>query len=578
MPSTSRTTLSTLLRGHRRLVALLAVTSMIGGIAEAVFLVVLTRAAFAITAGKSEMGILAGRTLSVNWALLLAFMLVLGRVAMSAATTWYSARLNAHITRQLRQRLASAYLRSTWAAQQGARSGRLQELVVSYSNAGANMVASFAGGVVGGFTLFALLGLAAGVDPVGSVIALVALGVLGSALRPLRARIQVHARRAAADGMELAVATNEISGLGMEMHVFDVREQVDHRVGVLLDAGVASSLRLNLVRGLVPSIYTGLAYIALVGAIALASIWNEATLTSLGAVMLVMLRSLSYGQQLQTAFSGVQSSLPAANELLEEIDRYESQVFVDAGDHVEAVMPLALDGVSFHYVEGQPVLAEVSAEFVSNELVGVVGPSGSGKSTLVQLLLGLRDPVAGHVLANRIDIRGLLHADWARKVTFVPQHPVLINGSVADNIRFYREGFSDADVERAARQAGLHDEVVAFPAGYAHQVGDRGGSLSGGQQQRLCIARALVARPELLILDEPTSALDAKSEALIRDTINGLRSSMTVIIIAHRLSTLDDCDRIMIIQHGVIVAFDTPTNLRESDNFYTEALALSGLS
>ncbi|MCY7300272.1 MAG: ATP-binding cassette domain-containing protein, partial [Ilumatobacteraceae bacterium] len=245
---------------------------------------------------------------------------------------------------------------------------------------------------------------------------------------------------------------------------------------------------------------------------------------------------------------------------------------------VEAVMPLALDGVSFHYVEGQPVLAEVSAEFVSNELVGVVGPSGSGKSTLVQLLLGLRDPVAGHVLANGLDIRGLLHADWARKVTFVPQNPVLINGSVADNIRFYRDGISAADVERAARQAGLHDEVVAFPAGYAHQVGDRGGKLSGGQQQRLCIARALVARPELLILDEPTSALDAKSESLIRDTINGLRATMSVIIIAHRLSTLDDCDRIMIIQHGVIVAFDAPANLRESANFYTEALTLSGLS
>ncbi|MCY7298533.1 MAG: hypothetical protein LH616_04905, partial [Ilumatobacteraceae bacterium] len=214
---------------------------MIGGVAEAVFLVVLTRAAVAITAGQTEMGVLARRTLSVNWALLLALSLVLVRIAMSAASNWYAARLNSDITRNLRQRLASAYLRSTWATQQGGRSGRLQELVTSYSGAGANLLASFCGGVIGGFTLAALLALAAAVDPVGSVIAIIALGLLGFALRPLRQRIQIHARRAASDGMELAVATNEISGLGMEMHVFGVRDQVDHRVGVLLDAGVSSA-------------------------------------------------------------------------------------------------------------------------------------------------------------------------------------------------------------------------------------------------------------------------------------------------------------------------------------------------
>ncbi|MGB8861964.1 MAG: ABC transporter ATP-binding protein [Ilumatobacteraceae bacterium] len=577
MPSSTRSTISTLLRGHRGLVALLAGASLIGGMAEAVFLVVLTRAAFAITAGQTRMGILAGRTLTVNQALLLAFGLVLVRIAMSAAANWYAARLNSDVTRQLRQRLASAFLRSTWSAQQGARSGRLQELVTSYSNSGAALLASFCAGIVGGFTLASLLALATGVDPLGSLIAIAALGVLGTALRPLRSRVQVHARRAADDGMELAVATSEVSGLGMEMHVFDVRDQVETRVLHLLDAGMQSSRRLNMVRGLVPSIYTGLAYIALVGAIALASVWNEATLTSLGAVMLVMLRSLSYGQQLQLSYVGVQSAVPAVRDVLAEIDRYEAEAFVDTGDPVAAACPLVLEHVSFHYVAGQPVLTDVSAEIRPNELVGVVGPSGSGKSTLVQLILGLRDPVDGRVLAAGHDIRSLRHSDWARCVTFVPQHPVLITGSIADNVRFYRAGISDGDVAHAAGLAGLHDEVMAFPDGYDHQVGDRGSSLSGGQQQRLCIARALVAKPQLLILDEPTSALDARSETLVRDTIDALRSQMTVVVIAHRLSTLDHCDRIMIIQHGSIVAFDTPGRLRESANFYAEALKLSGL-
>lgn len=579
MPSTSqRSAITPLIRGHRGLIILLAATSVVGGVAEAGFLVLLTRAAFAITAGKDEMGLYGERMVSIGVVLLLSLVLVVIRMTTAALANWYSARLNADATHELRQRLARSFLRSTWAAQQGSRSGRLQELVTSYSNSGATLLASVGGAIAAGFSLASLLVLAALVDPVGSLVALAALGVLGSSLRPLRRRIQVHARRAADDGMALAVATSEVSGLGMEMHVFDVRDQVEQRVVDLLDIGVRSSRRLNMIRGLVPALYAGLAYLVLTGAVGLASIWGAANLTSLGAVMLVMMRSLSYGQQLQVAFSGIQSSTPAVRDLFDEIDSFTARAFVDSGAPVETVFPLELRDVSFHYVEGQRVLSDVSAEIGKHELVGVIGPSGSGKSTLVQLLLGLRTPTEGAVLAAGIDIRSLRHADWARRVTFVPQDPVLINGSIADNLRFYRDGITDEDIERAARQAGLHDEVMAFPDRYDHQVGDRGSNLSGGQQQRVCIARALAAHPDLLILDEPTSSLDAKSETLVRDTIDALRSEMSVIVIAHRLSTLDHCDRIMIIQHGSIVGFDSPANLRQSSNFYTETLKLSGLS
>jgi len=578
MKTSIRAALSTLLKGHRRQVTLIAGSSVVGGFAEAAFLVVITRAAFAITEGKEVMGVLAGHQVAVSTAMLLALALVLARIVMAVASNWYSASLSAEVTCELRHRLAKAFLRSTWATQQGSPGGRLQELVSGYAGAGSTMVGSFAAGIIATFSVGAMLVLAVGVDPLSSVVAVVAVGLLGSVLRPLRRKVQVHARRAANDGMSLALATNEVSGLGMVVHVFDVRSQVEARVATVLDKGMRSGRRLNLVRGLVPAIYTGLAYLALVGAVWMASLTDQASLTSLGAVMLVMLRSLSYGQQLQTSYASMHTMLPAVNDLFAEIDKYESQAFVDHGDPVGAVCPLVLDDVSFEYVEGQSVLSGVSATIVRGEMVGVVGPSGSGKSTLVQLLLGLRDPVSGRVLADGNDIRGLRHSDWARKVTFVPQSPALIGGNIADNIRFYRDGISDQAVERAATMAGLHDEIVAFPDGYRHEVGDKGGNLSGGQQQRLCIARALVGAPEVLILDEPTSALDAHSEALIRDTLEGLRGQMTIIVIAHRLSTIDQCDRIMVIQHGSIAAFDTPEALKASSNFYAEAVQLSGLA
>src|SRR5581483_6834457 len=148
-----------------------------------------------------------------------------------------------------------------------------------------------------------------------------------------------------------------------------------------------------------------------------------------------------------------------------------------------------------------------------------------------------RDPGAGRVMAGGRDIASLDRAEWARKVTFVPQAAHLIAGTIADNIRFLRDNVPQEDVERAARLAHHHD-IIGFPEAYERQVGEHGGHLSGGQQQRLCIARALVEHPDVLILDEPTSALDVRSEHLIRTTLLGLKERMMVIVIAHRLATL----------------------------------------
>ena len=250
---------------------------------------------------------------------------------------------------------------------------------------------------------------------------------------------------------------------------------------------------------------------------------------------------------------------------------------MDGGRPVQSIGELEVDRLSFEYVHGQPVLRDISFTVQRGEIIGIVGPSGGGKSTLVQLLLGLRDPDRGSIMVDGMPIGQFSKKEWARKVTFVPQAAHLIAGTVADNIRFLRTDVSDADVERASRLAHLHDDVMGFPEHYERSVGEHGGYLSGGQQQRLCIARALVEQPELLILDEPTSALDVRSEHLVRTTLLGLKDRMTVIVIAHRLSTLDICDRIMVIQSGELKGFDAPAKLEAENDFYREALVLSGM-
>ena len=326
-----------------------------------------------------------------------------------------------------------------------------------------------------------------------------------------------------------------------------------------------------------PTLYTGLAYLVLVGAVAAIVISDGANLSSLGPVLLLMLRSLSYGQSLQVSMTSISSALPSLDMLQERLDHYRAGEVIDEGAPIGSIGPLTLDGVRFEYTEGEAVLHGIDAEIRAGEIIGIVGPSGGGKSTLVQLLLGLRQPTSGRILADGRDICTLARTEWARKVTFVPQAAHLVGGTIADNIRFYRDGVTQDDIEHAARLASLHDDVMGFPERYERSVGERGDHLSGGQQQRLCIARALVERPDVLILDEPTSSLDVRSEALIRSTLAELGRRMTVIVIAHRMSTLDICDRLMVIQDGVLKAFDTPTQLEHTSDFYLESLVLSGL-
>src|SRR5690606_20434949 len=150
------------------------------------------------------------------------------------------------------------------------------------------------------------------------------------------------------------------------------------------------------------------------------------------------------------------------------------------------------------------------------------------------------------------------------------------NGTVAENIRYFREEVTDEDVERAARLAHIHDEVMAWPGGYEHRVGQRLDAVSGGQRQRLCLARALAGRPARPVLAGPPSALAPHSEVATQRSLEGLRGSVTMFIVAHRMSTLSSCDRIMVLEDGRVAAFDTPANLERVEGYYRATLALSG--
>lgn len=565
-------------RGRSAALARLAATAFAGGLLEAVFLVTVTRAAFAVTEGSERIGVIGGWYLSMAEGLLFAAGLIVARMAIGAWAGWQAGELATAVVAATRLRLGSAFLRSSWSVRQHQRGGSLQELMAGYSNHTSTLMSALNQALIATANLFAMIGLAVVVDPLGALVLVISVAVLGSLLRPLRAGIRRRSQRTARANMQLAVGVHEASSLGMDLQVFNVESAAEESLSVRIDDARSSTKRLMFAQSLITPAYVGLAYLALVGALSFVAVSDVTSLTSLGAAMLVMLRALSYGQALQSSIATVSSSTPVLQELVRHLGVFEAGARRDGGEPLRSVRTIAAENVSFGYnAEEGPVLRDMSFEIPSQQVVGIVGPSGSGKSTLVQLLLRLRSPDQGKILVDGRDIDRFAAEHWARRVTFVPQEAHLISGTVEDNIRFMRQGVSRDEIVRAAQLAHLHDEISSMPGGYGRVLGDEGARLSGGQQQRLTIARALVEQPDVLILDEPTSALDVRSEHLIRTTLQGLKKKMTVIVIAHRLSTLEICDRIMVVQDGRLVAFDSPAVLESSNEFYREALVLSGL-
>jgi ABC-type multidrug transport system fused ATPase/permease subunit len=216
---------------------------------------------------------------------------------------------------------------------------------------------------------------------------------------------------------------------------------------------------------------------------------------------------------------------------------------------------ITLENVSFAYParRGQPVLTNINLDINPGEVVALVGPSGAGKSTILALLYRFYDVDMGRVLLEGVDVRDLKLADLRKGLAMVAQEPVLFSGTVHANIAYGRDGATRAEIEQAARDAYAHDFITGFPEGYDTLIGERGTKLSGGQKQRVALARAILANPRVLILDEATSNLDAESEAAVQAALARLMEGRTTLIVAHRLSTVRDADRIVVIEGSRIV-------------------------
>ena len=557
---------------------LLVLSSTAMGLSEAGVLAMVARAATSLANGSKGVGATLGpfhiRT-SLPHFLLAAAALACLRLVLAVPTSVLGSRITADVQATMLHGLLDRFSRASWSVKSTDLEGHLQELMTNQVTQAVQGAAWATNLLTNLFAFLALVAAALVISPLAATIVIAASAVLFTLLRPLSRAGTNSAREFSAAQLDQAGGVSEATRLAEETQVFGVARAQQKRVAALIDRSNSLLFRTQLALRLAPSSYQGAVYLLLVGGLGLIYAVDKNGLASLGAVVLLLVRAGTYGNLAQNAYQVVRQSLPFVARVQAAEERYADAALSEGSEPFDSLERLSFREVSFAYPGGKDVLSELTFDVEHGETIGIIGPSGAGKSTLAQILLRLRDPSEGSYLVDARPVADLRRSDWTARVAHVPQTPQLIYASVADNIRFFRD-LGDEAVERAARLARIHDDVVSWSQGYDTIVGPRAAAVSVGQAQRICLARALASEPELLLLDEPTSALDPTSERLVQESLTALKGRLTLFVIAHRMSTLDICDRVMVIVDGRLDAFEPFSSLGVSSEYYRSATGATG--
>ncbi len=566
------------IRGRLTVIAILAVCT---ALMEAAIVLLIAKLATMLLDNSSQFtGHVAGRTLNLSrWSLCwMTLGLVVIRAVLDFVMIEMKARSEAFYDSHTRRAVADAYLNASWDLQSVEHAGGLQAVMLGFVSTGRTLLTKVADFLVSLVSLVIML--FASFVAAGWITAAVmaVMGIFAVAMRPIVTANRRASEKQRTYARSFSNRINETVTLSREIRVMGARKPVAATIAEDIEGLARTCYESSAASYRLQSLYSTITYVAVAGGLAVL-IWVDTPHTqSYAAMVLLLYRAMVYGRGLQSTYQGMAGAVPYLEDLDEKLHEYQAAREVRGEvELVDRIESIRFDEVSFSYGNNPPALHGLSMEISTGEAIGVIGPSGAGKSTLVQLLLGLRKPSAGSLLVNGRSAESYSDSSWSRRVSFVPQEPSLFDQSVLDNVRCFRPDISSDQVVEALRAAHVLDEILALPDGLETQVGEDGRRLSGGQRQRVCIARALAGRPDLLILDEPTSALDPTSEEAVRETLESLKHRMTLVIVAHRVSTLRLCDRVLVIDHGRMEAFGDRSELERTNPYYAEALRLARL-
>lgn len=550
-------TLRTALAGYWHGLALLTALSLISAAVETAAVALFVPLVSTVAAGgdhvyRGTLGLLRQSfELPVGLLLVLSAVSILVRAMMQTAAALVDSVLANRYEADRRRSLLASFLAAEWETQAREPPGRLLQIFGDNIAHGARTLHALSLGIASVCHFGVMLAAALWIDAACAAGILAVACGLFLAVRPLSCRARRYAGDKAALGTELAGHVQQAVSLTRDIRGYGVAAQVQRRAAALVDRACRTRIKSQWLAAMVPAVYQNATGLIIVAALGVAW-WRQAELGSLGSAALLLARALSYGQLFQTVYHHISESVAYLAQLHSVERCYEQRRVRPGTKRLRRIETLSLNNVAFAYDGQRPVLDGVSLSINRGEAVAVVGPSGCGKTTLLEVIARLLEPSCGTVSVNGSPAAEYRDDNWHSRVAYVPQQPLLFAGSVRDNIRFLRPDITRRDVERAARLVGIHDDVAGMCDGYDTPVGPGRNNLSGGQRQRITLARALAGKPDLLLLDEPTSALDGTGEAVVCETLERLKGQITIIVVAHRPSTIAACDRQIVLTSGPV--------------------------
>lgn len=535
--------------------AVLIVAAVVAGITEGAAILVVVRVAVDVASDTVESNFvpLAVAPTSAGTALIIAAACAVVTLGSHLLIARESAQLAGGVLKNARARVLRAFTNANWTTQSQQRLGSLQETVGSLSARSALLAQLISNGVANAIMLAMFMAVGLAVNPIGMMVVALAGVVVFASVRPLTTRTRRSGTVFTRAESELAEDVSRFAASAMELRTFGVGSTATTEVETASDEVATKQRNVRFVSALGSTIFRDVAVLLLIGSVGVLTLLDRDAVGSASAVVVLVVRSLASAHAVNAMIQSMSENGPAVELLMERIDELESKPSESGEQAVDRVESVEFCDVRYAYPDGVIALDDLSLTITRGERVGIIGQSGGGKSTLLQLLLRLRTPTSGNVKVNGVDYRNIAESSLPELVAFVPQEPTLFEGSVAENIGFFRE-FSPDEILRAAADANVSEEIERLPLGFDTRLGPGGSGLSGGQKQRVAIARALIGRPQVLVLDEPSSALDPRSEILLREALDGLGPDTTVVIVAHREAALESCDRIVTIDGGRVTS------------------------
>ncbi len=487
-------------------------------------------------------------------ALVIALVIVLvalTKAILSFSARCQSARLSVRIGHDLRRQTLDAAHRADFRRIVSRGTGDVLNILSNESWRATDAMLSATQLVTSALSLLVYTSLLVLIDWRLTLIAIAALGVAGLLVRHITSRAASHGRTMTAANSEVARAMVEnIDGIEI-VRAFGGEDRESSRFDVASERLKKASLRTEVLSAAVHPTFELLAAAILVGVLLYSVVLGGLLQTMVFALVLYRLVPVVRG--LEDLRVDVNSKLAAVRAVAEFLDLNIDDRSVERGTTVTDIRDsIRLKNVSFAYDEdARPVLDSVCAEIPSRGITLLTGPSGAGKSTLARLLMRFYEPSSGVILVDGMSLATADIKSWRNCVALVPQSPFLFNASVSDNIGYGSPGCSAAEIRRAAETAGVANVIESMPKGYDTVAGDEGFGVSVGEAQRICLARALVREPSLLILDEATNALDEESEHSITAALMKLRRQCAILVIAHRGATIENSDSVIRLPSGL---------------------------